>query len=211
VSIVFLIALTLVSCRRDPNVAKKQYLESGNKYFEHGRYKNAAIQYQNAIKIDPKYGPAYYKLGQVYMKMSPPQSGCHHHFRRAVELLEGNQAYQEEYKDSMVQLAELDLHFLSKDKTARNDVPDIATEAVQKGSQLLRRIPADGRSQFHEIRGRRSDRRSHRGQQFPGRGDGELPQGRRHQTGRSRRVHADRHDSGAAEAPTRKPSRISAR
>src|SRR5580698_11489526 len=103
-----LIALTMVSCRRDPNVAKKQYLESGNKYFEHERYKNAAIQYNNAIKIDRKYGPAYYKLGTVYMKMSPPQiATAIHHFRRAVELLEGNQAYQEEFKDSMVQLAEL--------------------------------------------------------------------------------------------------------
>src|SRR5580698_3542176 len=92
-SIVLLLALTLVSCKRDPNVAKKQYLESGNKYFEHARYKNAAIQYQNAIKIDRKYGPAYYKLGMVYMKMSPPQPGTAiRHFRRAVEVLEGNQA-----------------------------------------------------------------------------------------------------------------------
>ena len=44
VPVVLLICLTLVSCRRDPNVAKKQYLVSGNKYFDHGRYRNAAIQ-----------------------------------------------------------------------------------------------------------------------------------------------------------------------
>ena len=124
-SAVFLVALTLVSCRRDPNVAKKQYLESGNKYFDHGRYKNAAIQYQNAVKIDRKYGPAYYKLGLVYLKIKPPQYNLAiHQFRRAVELLAGNQAYQDEYKDSMIQLAELDLAFLYKDKTALKDVED---------------------------------------------------------------------------------------
>jgi tetratricopeptide (TPR) repeat protein len=124
-SIVLLVALTLVSCRRDPNVAKKQYLESGNKYFEHERYKNAAIQYQNAIKIDRKYGPAYYKLALVYLKIKPQQfANAIRHFRRAVELLEGNQAYQEEYKDSMVQLAQLDLIFLAKDKSVlENEVP----------------------------------------------------------------------------------------
>jgi tetratricopeptide (TPR) repeat protein len=132
-SIVLLFAITLVSCKRDPNVAKKQYLESGNKYFEHGRYKNAAIQYQNAIKIDRKYGPAYYKLGSLYLKMSPPQAGSAiHQFRRAVELLKGNQAYQEEYRDSIVRLAELDLVFLKNDKNALSDVQGYCDELFKK-------------------------------------------------------------------------------
>jgi tetratricopeptide (TPR) repeat protein len=122
-STVFLVALTLVSCRRDPNVVKRQYLDSGNKYFDHGRYKQASIQYQNAIKIDRKFGPAYYRLALVYMKMSPPQIGTAiHQFRRAVELLEGNQAYQAEFKDSVIQLAELDLMFMKQDKTILADV-----------------------------------------------------------------------------------------
>lgn len=55
VALVVLAAMTLVSCRRDPATAKKQYLESGNKYFERGRYKEALIQYGNALKIDPKF------------------------------------------------------------------------------------------------------------------------------------------------------------
>ncbi|HUB83349.1 MAG TPA: tetratricopeptide repeat protein [Bryobacteraceae bacterium] len=122
-SIPLLIVLTLVSCRRDPNVAKKHYLESGNKYFEHGRYKNAAIQYQNAIKNDRKYGPAYYKLGLVFLKLNQPGTAIHN-LRRAVELLDGNQAYQEEFTDAMVKLADLDIRFLSNDKSViENDVP----------------------------------------------------------------------------------------
>jgi tetratricopeptide (TPR) repeat protein len=131
-SIVFLISATLVSCRRDPAVAKKQYLESGNKYFGHERYKNAAIQYQNAIKIDPKYGPAYYKWGLVDMKTAQPGLAIKH-FRRAVELLADNQAYQEEYKDSIVQLAQLDIYFLYKDATIREkEVPTKLIEPLFK-------------------------------------------------------------------------------
>jgi tetratricopeptide (TPR) repeat protein len=122
-SIVLLVALTLVSCRRDPNVVKQQYLDSGNKYYDHGRYKQASIQYQNAIKIDRKFGPPYYRLALVYLKMTPPQYNLAiREFRRAVELLEGNQAYQEEYKQSLIQLAELDLAFTGRDKTLLDDV-----------------------------------------------------------------------------------------
>jgi tetratricopeptide (TPR) repeat protein len=132
-SIIFLVALTLVSCRRDPNVVKQQYLDSGNKYFDHGRYKQASIQYQNAIKIDRKFGPAYYRLALVYMKITPPQiNTAIHQFRRAKELLEGNQAYQEEYKDSLIQLAELDLVFLARDKTILKDVEDYCTILFKK-------------------------------------------------------------------------------
>jgi tetratricopeptide (TPR) repeat protein len=124
VSIILLTALTLVSCRRDPNVAKKQYLDSGNKYMQRGLFRQAAIQYQNAVKLDPKFGPAHYKLAAVYMRSKPAQVALAiREYRRAVELLKDNQAYQEEYKDSMVQLAELDLIFLaSQDKSVLNDV-----------------------------------------------------------------------------------------
>ena len=123
VTIVLLIALTLVSCRRDPATAKRRYLESGNSYLDKGRFREAAIQYQNAIKIDPKYGPAHYKLGGVYMKVKPAAvSLAVKEYRIAVELLKGNQAYQEEYKQSMIRLSELLLGYLSKDEQAMKEV-----------------------------------------------------------------------------------------
>jgi hypothetical protein len=50
--------LAFVSCNRDPNVAKKRYLDSGNKYFEKGKYKEASIMYRNALQKDMRYGPA---------------------------------------------------------------------------------------------------------------------------------------------------------
>ncbi len=35
----------LAGCSRDPNVRKQKYLESGQRYFDKGQYKEAAIQF----------------------------------------------------------------------------------------------------------------------------------------------------------------------
>jgi tetratricopeptide (TPR) repeat protein len=130
---VLLVALTLISCQRDRAVAKKQYVESGNKYLARGRFKEAVIQYQNAVKIDPRYGPAHYKLGGVYLKLKPPSVALSiKEFRNAVELLKDNQAYQEEYKDSIVQLSQLELVFLNKDKQTMEDVQGYCDELLKK-------------------------------------------------------------------------------
>src|SRR5512140_371774 len=55
---------TLTACKGDPNVKKQKYLESGNRYAEKQQFKEAVIQYQNAIQVDPGFEPAHYKLSQ---------------------------------------------------------------------------------------------------------------------------------------------------
>jgi len=40
-------AAFLVGCSRDPNVRKQKYFESGERYFEKGKYREAVIQYRN--------------------------------------------------------------------------------------------------------------------------------------------------------------------
>ena len=121
--IVLMALMALVSCSRDPNSAKKHYLESGDRYYTKGRYKEAAIQYSNAIKMDPRFGPAHYKLALADLKKTPRPDlgGALKSLRRAVELLKGNNAYQAEYLDSMVQLSEIYLVFL-KDKQSLEEV-----------------------------------------------------------------------------------------
>jgi tetratricopeptide (TPR) repeat protein len=78
--------LALVSCNRDPNVAKQRYLESGNKYFEKGRYKEARIKYMNALQKDMRFGPAYYGRGMAESKLGAFAPAVLS-FRRAIELL----------------------------------------------------------------------------------------------------------------------------
>ena len=71
-AVVSLAVLALVSCNRDPNVAKQRYLESGNKYYAKGLYKQARIKYMNALQKDMLFGPAYYGKGMAELKLGAP-------------------------------------------------------------------------------------------------------------------------------------------
>jgi Tfp pilus assembly protein PilF len=58
----FVVTITLgllAGCSRDPNVRKQKYLESGQCYFEKAKYREAAIQYSNAIQVDPRFADAH--------------------------------------------------------------------------------------------------------------------------------------------------------
>jgi tetratricopeptide (TPR) repeat protein len=78
--------VTLVSCSTDPNVAKKKYLDLGNKYYDRGKFKEAEIMYKRSLDKDKRYGPAYYKLGLTYLKDRNLTLAVNS-LRRAVELL----------------------------------------------------------------------------------------------------------------------------
>jgi tetratricopeptide (TPR) repeat protein len=64
----FLIAALFTGCSRDPNVRKQKYLESGNRYRDQGKFREAAIQYSNAIQLDPNFIEAHYQLAEAYLK-----------------------------------------------------------------------------------------------------------------------------------------------
>lgn len=78
--------LTLVSCSRDPNVVKRRYLESGNRYFDRGKYKEAGIMYADALQKDRLWGPAHYKLGLTWIKTGN-LGGALNELHRAIERL----------------------------------------------------------------------------------------------------------------------------
>jgi tetratricopeptide (TPR) repeat protein len=67
--ILFLITALFTGCSRDPNVRKQKYLESGNRYRDEGKYREAAIQYANAVQVDPRFAEAHYQLGEAYLKL----------------------------------------------------------------------------------------------------------------------------------------------
>ena len=80
-----LTAIVLAGCSRDPNVMKQKYFQSGTHYFEKGKYREAAIQYQNAIKLDPRYTEAHYQLAQCFLKMEL-RNGAFTELSRTVDL-----------------------------------------------------------------------------------------------------------------------------
>ena len=84
VAVCFLGAL-LTGCSRDPNVRKQKYLESGERYFDKGQYKEAAIQFENAIQVDARFTEAHYKLAQTAMKLQQ-WPGAYQELVKTVEL-----------------------------------------------------------------------------------------------------------------------------
>ena len=89
--------LTLVSCSRDPNVVKRRYLESGNRYFDRGKYKEAAIMYADALQKDRLWGPAHYKLGLTWIKTGN-LGGAVSELHKAVERLPKGDQFMTRYQ-----------------------------------------------------------------------------------------------------------------
>ena len=128
-SIVVLAALSaLVSCNRDPNVAKRRYLESGNKYFDKGNYKSAIIMYKDALQKDQLFGPAHYKLALTYLKIGQ-YVGAMQEFHKA---LERPPLDSPDHWDSMVKLSEIDLGFLAQTANAQlqNEVENFVKQML---------------------------------------------------------------------------------
>jgi tetratricopeptide (TPR) repeat protein len=85
----FLVTALLTGCTRDPNIRKQKYLESGDRYFDKGKYHEAAIQYSNAVQLDPRFAQAHYKLAETYLKLD---DGTHafQELSRSVDLAPDN-------------------------------------------------------------------------------------------------------------------------
>ncbi len=120
----------LVSCNTDPNVAKKHYMERGEMFYNRGKYKEARILFLDARKKDLKYGPAYYHLGLVSVKMGNLTEAVNF-FRRSVELLPPEDP---DHWDSMVRLSDIYVA-VAKDQKIYMD------EVVGYCAQLLKRDP----------------------------------------------------------------------
>ena len=81
--------LMAVACTRDPKQVSKKYVETGNKYFDRGRFKQASIMYRTALNKDRLNGEAYYRLGLTNLKLGELANAVRV-LRRAVELQPGN-------------------------------------------------------------------------------------------------------------------------
>jgi len=107
VIILALCCLALSACSRDPNVRKQKYFQSGQRYFEAGKYREAAIEFNNALKIDPAFADAHHQLAETFLQL---QQGDHA-FRelvRTIELQPENYRAQLEVVNLLIVNHELD-------------------------------------------------------------------------------------------------------
>ena len=72
---VFLLLIFTAGCNRDPNVRKQKYLDSGKRYEKEGKFREAAIQVSNALKVDRNFSDAHYEMAKIYIKMGSIKEG----------------------------------------------------------------------------------------------------------------------------------------
>ncbi len=58
-----LFAGVLAGCNQDPIQRRNSYFENGKKYYQEKKYDDAAIEFKNAVKADPRFTEGYYYLG----------------------------------------------------------------------------------------------------------------------------------------------------
>ena len=70
-----LVVALSVSCSRDPEIAKREYLASGDQFREaEQKIREAIVQYRNALAQDPQFGEARYKLGRLTPSTEMPSA-----------------------------------------------------------------------------------------------------------------------------------------
>src|SRR5512147_2257908 len=75
-----------LACGTDPDVAKREYVKSGDSYAARNALADASLQYRNAIALDPNFGEARFKLAETYAKLGDI-AGASREYVRAADLL----------------------------------------------------------------------------------------------------------------------------
>jgi tetratricopeptide (TPR) repeat protein len=84
--VIAVIALTAqTGCSRDPKVRREKYLESGQRYYDQGKFREAVIQFGNAVQADPRWPEGHYRLGLAHLSLQAWQS-AYADFNRAISL-----------------------------------------------------------------------------------------------------------------------------
>jgi tetratricopeptide (TPR) repeat protein len=160
--VLFIAVALMAGCHRDPNVRKQKYLESGNRYSEQGKYREAAIQYMNALKVDKSFPEAHYALAQTYMHLGQ-YSGAYAELTRTVDLqpanlkaridlgnllLAGGKIDEAQKQADAIMAAQPnnpDLHAILSAIALKRGNRDLALSEIGKALQL-----EPGRAAFHE-------------------------------------------------------------
>jgi len=87
------VALSVAACGGDPEVNKRKFLESGKKYYAQGNYREAIVEFRNALKEDPRFGEARYQLAEAYAR-DQNLARAMQEYLRAADLMPANREAQ---------------------------------------------------------------------------------------------------------------------
>ena len=87
------ILLAAAACSRDHEALKREHLEQGNGHFARKEYREAIIEYRNALREDGKFGEAQKRLAEAY-EQSGDGTNAFRSYVRAADLLPDDRVVQ---------------------------------------------------------------------------------------------------------------------
>ena len=81
-----------ISCSRDPEIAKREYLKSGDEFLSQNKVKDAIVQYKKALTQDPQSGEARARLANAYVQDGEMELAAREYVRAATLLPKDVQA-----------------------------------------------------------------------------------------------------------------------
>jgi tetratricopeptide (TPR) repeat protein len=82
-TVVLCVASFAAGCSKDPESAKREYLRSGNRYFDQQKYNEAIVQYRNALQQDARFGEARLKLAEAHERTGDARAAMREYVRAA--------------------------------------------------------------------------------------------------------------------------------
>lgn len=127
-SVLLIICCALLgSCGASP----EKIVQRGNAFFDHGKFDDAAIQYQRALQESPKFGEAHYRLGLTEIRRN--------HVVEAYRQLQAASSLMPDNTDAASKLGQIALSIYSTDP---QHPQQLYQQAVKSADQLLKRHPA---------------------------------------------------------------------
>ena len=68
--------VTFAACSRDPATRTREYIASGDAFARAGKYREASVEYRNAIKVTPTSAEAHEKLADAAARAQDPQTAA---------------------------------------------------------------------------------------------------------------------------------------
>jgi tetratricopeptide (TPR) repeat protein len=97
-----LICTLFSACTLDSNARKQKYFDSGQSFFGKGKYQEAAIEFTDAIQIDPGYTDAHFQLAESYLHLEQ-RDRAYQEFSRTVELRPEDDRARKELTNLLIQ------------------------------------------------------------------------------------------------------------
>jgi Tfp pilus assembly protein PilF len=135
VVLLLFVALAFCACKKDPQKAKAKYLASGEAFLKQKKYGDAAVEFQNAIRIDPNDAGAHYQLAQAELGRKD--------FRRAFLALQTTISKDPTRMDARLDIGRLYL--------AAGADPNAYPNAVEQAGIVLAKDPDNVAA--HQLRG----------------------------------------------------------